>query len=203
MKPCSTCNKIKAANDFAKCVRHADGRQYTCRTCTAAYRASRRDELKERDAARYRANSVSIKRRRAKYRREHMKQIRAYNETYHGSCLNTYRSLRARCTGRGPARSFHIYTGLPFCSKEQFLEWALLPENEAEWTAIKTRFRRTGKFRDRPSIDRLSAHVNVGYVPGNMRWTAYGDNAAKATLQRYHGRSAVSPYYTRENQIES
>lgn len=201
MKSCSACKENKPLEDFAKCARHTDGRQYTCRSCMAAYREQRREELKKHYAEHYKANSTRIKRRVAGYRLTHLSKIRAYEETYRSHCLKAYRSLRARCLGKGPARSIVRYAGLPFCAKETFLAWAEIPANKRAWLAIKEQFNRTGKFRDRPSIDRLSTAAAVGYVPGNLRWAAHGDNAAKATLQRYRGPTAVSPYYTKEGTL--
>lgn len=196
-KRCSKCKVDKARTEFTKNRSKRDGLQDTCRPCqTAAKRAWRKNNRatsRARDRAWRRKNPGAVK-----------AKLAAYRQTYPGACRHRYHGLKCRCTGRVSgkgARSNHIYVGLPYCTWEEFWAWAQLPEVKAEWDAIMAKWQTTRAHRDRPSIDRLSAHRDVGYVPGNMRWCTSGDNSTKAAIQRHHGRSAVSSYYiSEENQ---
>jgi hypothetical protein len=132
--------------------------------------------------------------------------MRKYQATYRGACRHTYNQIRRRCSGRATASSLRsgwgaassICIGLPFCTWDDFWHWAQQPMQIAEWNACIAEWRRSGAPKDRPSIDRLSAHVDVGYVPWNMRWCSVSNKSIKTNIQRWHGRHACWPDYEKE-----
>jgi hypothetical protein len=117
---------------------------------------------------------------------------------YSTACRLAYKALKSRCTGKHYSRCAHIYRGLPYCSRREFDMWAEQPAIKAEWERLAAVWRVTGARGDAPSIDRLSAHVDVGYIPHNMRWCSHRDNATKAMIQMHHGRAACPPDFTKE-----
>ncbi len=180
MNRCRTCGVEKPPEDFHRMACRESGYRTDCKQCACAYSTAYKKANPEASRA----------------------ATAAYRTSYPGACRCTWKELVRRCQGK-LAKSRHIYQGLPYCTWEEFWAWAQLPMNRKEWRRLTARARRSGLRGDGPSIDRLSSHVNVGYVPGNIRWASHRDNSGKATLQRWHGRAAVSPYYTREKQFET
>ena len=84
----------------------------------------------------------------------------------------TWQNIRKRCTSESGARS-HIYYGLKYIPKDEFLLWATA---ELEFANLFSQWKLRGNTRKYcPSVDRIDS--TKGYVKGNMRWLTVSDNA--------------------------
>ncbi len=143
------------------------------------YKSARRKEIAEKQRA---------------YARDNPEKILAYTTSYIGHCRGTYARIKTRCEGRHNLAAVQlIYSGVHYCTWEEFWEWANRPAIKASWEALVARAKETGKRRDRPSIDRVLSDPGLGYSPSNMRWIAHGDNSTKACKKRWYGEGASWP----------
>ncbi len=160
MKTCSKCKSCLPVTEFHR-ASTKDGRHGHCKAC------------RSRDGAASYARDRAILRRR----------IDNYLATYAGACSAIWLHIRQRCEGRH--RAGKQYSGLPYCSKQEFMAWAELPENREAWDMLRARYLLTGNVADRPSVDRINDDRSIGYMPGNMRWLSHGENARKGNLRRW------------------
>lgn len=169
MKVCKTCQHKLPLSAYHRLVANKSWRRGICKSCHAEAERKRRPPGDPGRKA----------------------YLRKYYATYYGYCRVCYSRMRLRVLGRTNRAKY--YAGLPICTWDEFWRWAQQPQQSGEWDRCMAAFRISGARRDRPSVDRLSSHTGVGYVPWNMRWINQGDHAVKTSIQRWHGRSAISP----------
>jgi hypothetical protein len=108
--------------------------------------------------------------------RTYLKQWqRDYQRTKKGIVMRAYVNIVARCTGKS-TRCAHLYTGLPYVSKQEFYDWSF---QDPQLELIYSQYKANGFKRvEAPSIDRIN--IKGGYVFGNIQWLSMRDNRAKA-----------------------
>lgn len=99
-----------------------------------------------------------------------------------GRLTSCWAALRRRCLGLGMPRTRHIYAGLSYCDRKDFILWAIAdPSYNALFNAWElSRYDR----RLSPTIDRKDS--TRGYELNNLQWLTRSANSTKAAKERYH-----------------
>ena len=98
-----------------------------------------------------------------------------------------YSSVKKRCTNPN-LKGAKYYYGLPLCSKEEFIEFAMESEELKvlfeEWVA-SAEDPKDRVYKLVPSIDRI--YPNLGYTLNNMQWITHSENSRRGAMHKHHG----------------
>ena len=81
-KRCSKCGLVKPVEEFSRCKKNKDGRQYRCKACKNAHYAENREECKEQSRKYCEDNREKIKERNRKWRAANPDKIAALGREY-------------------------------------------------------------------------------------------------------------------------
>ena len=94
--------------------------------------------------------------------------------------VNTWHNIKGRCEGRVKTNR-HIYEGLPYLDKAEFIEWALA---DPEYHRVFDEWERAGyPHRLTPSVNRIDS--SDGYLIGNIEWVPFHENVSQALHERH------------------
>jgi 5-methylcytosine-specific restriction endonuclease McrA len=85
MKVCTKCKEEKPLEEFSKNSNSSDGRQYQCKVCKAAYRASKAADIAAHRKVYYAANKEKIAAYSKKYAKENKEAIAITKKLYSAS----------------------------------------------------------------------------------------------------------------------
>lgn len=104
------------------------------------------------------------------------KFMKEYRMTKRGMLLQRYSAMKRRVAGKGVKST--TYKGLPICTRDEFLNWAL---NDVEFNKQFDAWVLGGhENRLHPTIDRRDN--KKGYVLDNMQWLTLSDHGTKSSF---------------------
>ena len=93
-------------------------------------------------------------------------------------CL--HQNIKRRCTDPNDKKS-HIYYGLEFIGRQEFVNWAMGLEEVKE--LFDTWVNSGNDITLTPSPDRLESHI--GYIPDNLEWVTHSENSRRGANSRH------------------
>ena len=153
MKKCLKCNSVKNLSEFYKTRGGSDRPSNECKDCAKErgrlHRLAHIKEYSERDKKRQRFN---------------IKRILDHR----------YAQMKRRATTKSD-REYGAY-GKPLLTREEYTAWT--QENKELFDKIYNIWAENDFIKSlSPSIDRIDN--GVGYIPSNMQWLPFNENAAK------------------------
>lgn len=153
-KVCFKCKVEKPISSFYQHPQMRDGHLGKCKECT-------KKDVKE-----------NTEKRRDYYNRYDTNRYRENISRYFSS---KYSGMKKRVSGKDKKSRT---AGKELCSKKDFIQWCMQPNNYSSFLVLYERWRKSGYvIRKSPSIDRIDNQK--GYLVDNLQWLTQQQNSRK------------------------